>query len=429
MFSTAVCFHLLQLAVAKNSIISKPKHQNFQTRPNLLSTGTGEFKHRNILCEIDTSEINLPTNDAIDLKLVTDGSSLKTIHCSRRKQLHAHRNPNMGKGWHGICDGDARDLVFVERNGKLTGSIHIGDESCIIHPSGAVVCTPLAYFPDEDDALEISGDADGSGDDSLDSNNDIGDRQLEADHDVTNFISGFVPTNEQNEKKQGLRGTYNSNNSNDNNRRRLYDDSGSTIDVMVVWTKEAECRYNGLSDDSNCILDEASEESFLSMVYLLVLQANTSFAASGVDFQIRLVHAYRHEDYEEPSSIRDALISLNDDDDGQLDDVHARRSLYGADLVQMIIGRSGCGTAVLGPSKTKAFSVTQYTCAINQYSFVHELAHSLGAHHDRGSLDRCDEQGDTYRYGWRDPAERFRSIMVRVEFRCRMRIICPLNSP
>ena len=247
---------------------------------------------------------------------------------------------------HGQCDSeDTNDLIFVKRNGKLTGSVQVGEESCIFQ-NDQVECTPLSDFPDEDEFLD---DDDG-----------IGDRQLVV-QEVQNYISGFVP------QAGRLRG----------NNRRLYDDSGATIDVLVVWTKQAECLYTKKGKGPECGLDQTSYDSMAGLVDLLVEQANVAFASSGVQFSIRLVHKYRHSSYVEESSINLAVSSLQKDGDGRLDDVHAKRTLYGADLVHMIIGTTGCGAAYLGPSRTKAFSVTNYACAVGQYSFPHELAHSL----------------------------------------------------
>jgi hypothetical protein len=254
---------------------------------------------------------------------------------------------------YGHCDKAARDLILVKRNGKLTGSVHVDGESCLFHDD-KVECTPLSEFPDEE---EFMGDVEDDG---------IVGRQLVV-QEVQTYIAGFVPVPSQ---ATTLRGKY-------NNRRRLYDDSGATIDILVVWTKQAECRYTGKGNGPLCGLDQSSHDSMAGLVDLLVAQANVAYASSGVQFALRLVHAYRHESYVEESTIDTALVSLRTNGDSKLDDVHAKRALYGADLVHMIIGTTGCGVAYLGPEKTKAFSVTRYTCAVSQYSFPHELAHSL----------------------------------------------------
>jgi len=302
-------------------------------------------------CTIDTSGIDLGNDQVIEL--VDIGEQGKSIKCYKTNKGKKKGNGSSKiKKWHGLCEDGARDLLFVERNGKLTGSVHIDDEACIIH-DGITECTLMENLPDEE---------------HLDEEEDNGGRLL-ANED-TQFVFGFKPQ----EDKAGLRGSESS------NRRRLYDDSGSNLDVMVVWTREAECRYNGLSYDENCDLTEESTEAFRGMIDLLVAQSNTAFAVSGIASEVRLVHAYRDDSYVETTSTN-ALFNIRDVD-GYMDDVHAKRALYGADLVHFILGGTGCGVAFLGPLMENAFSVTRYTCAVDQYSFTHELAHSLGAHHE-----------------------------------------------
>lgn len=245
--------------------------------------------------------------------------------------------------------------------GELTGSVQVDGASCLIH-GGQVVCTPLTEFPDEEETLE------GDEDDMFGR-----DRKL-VEQQVRDYIAGFVPL-ETSQDRRSLR--FNNKHNNTQPRRSLYDDSGNNIDVLVVWTNQTECRFTGKGNGPNCGLNAASHESMAALVDLLVAQSNVAFVNSGVLFTIRLVHAYRHPTYVEPASITTTLSQLRSTNDGIMDDVHQKRALYGADLVHMIIGTNGCGVAYLGPSKAGAFSVTRYTCAVGQYSFPHELAHSL----------------------------------------------------
>lgn len=251
----------------------------------------------------------------------------------------------------------------------MTGSIQIDGASCLIHDD-QVECTPLTEFPDEEESLHE------------DEDDMVGrDRQLMVQQ-VQDYIAGFVPVETPTPSSPERRSLRFNNIDNNNNtsiqpRRYLYDDSGNNIDILVVWTNQTECRYTGKGIGPNCGLNEASYESMAALVDLLVAQSNVAFVNSGVLFTIRLVHAYRHPTYVEPASISTTLTQLRSTNDGIMDDVHRKRALYGADLVHMIIGTNGCGVAYLGPSKASAFSVTRYTCAVGQYSFTHELAHSL----------------------------------------------------
>ena len=287
-----------------------------------------------------------------------------TIERDAHNDIHLFPSHRRGK-----CDGNAHDAVFVEREGILVGSIQVEGESCLIRSDRIIDCANLGDLPDEEE-YEF--------DEENEDDND-NERKLQAH----NYPSGFVTHQQQqqqisNEIKSSLRGSSRQ----QQGGRSLYDDSGSTLDVMVVWTRETECRYNNMGTDETCDLNPVHELQFKVVVEMLIEEANTAFTESGIPTQLRLVHAYRHESYIEPDSSSVALKDLKDVADGKLDDVHAKRVLYGADLVHMIIGGTGCGVAYQGPNKAKAFSASRYTCALNQYSFVHEIAHLLGGKFD-----------------------------------------------
>ena len=59
------------------------------------------------------------------------------------------------------------------------------------------------------------------------------------------------------------------------------------------------------------------------------------------------------------------------------------------------------------------FSVSRYSCATGYYSFGHEIAHNLGAKHDRGSEtpSACNVTTSSS-YAYRAPNAAFRSIMA-----------------
>lgn len=77
------------------------------------------------------------------------------------------------------------------------------------------------------------------------------------------------------------------------------------------------------------------------LIQLAIAETNTAFELSGIATQIRLVHAYRDLEFIEdttPDAMSNALDSLRSKTDGVLDSVHAKRALYGADIVNMIVG-------------------------------------------------------------------------------------------
>ena len=228
--------------------------------------------------------------------------------------------------WYGSsCDGDASDANFIRRsdtegNVQVFGSVRVGSDVCQISPNAQgiseMTCTAMADFPPEKDAIEPPPEDE----------DDFTDRASQ------NFHFGFNPRlveNKTDKVSQSLRG---------NPRRTLYDNSGATIDVMVVWTKQAECQWSKLS--STCTISRTTENNMRGLIDLAVAEANIAFNLSGILSSLRLVHAYRDPLYVEPTNntFDTSLIELQTTSDGKLDDVHAKRALYGADIVQMLIG-------------------------------------------------------------------------------------------
>jgi hypothetical protein len=162
--------------------------------------------------------------------------------------------------------------------------------------------------------------------------------------------------------------------------RALSDDLGGTLDVMVVWTAWAECRQS--NKDQGCGLTAATEQNMRDLIDLAIEETNDAYTASGVLTSLRLVHAYRDETYVETDSSGTILRSLTYTSDGELDDVHTKRTQYGADLVVMILDMSGsCGRAWTrqgsAVSRGSMFSLVDYNCATGYYSFGHEIGHNL----------------------------------------------------
>merc|ERR1711920_1158219 len=146
---------------------------------------------------------------------------------------------------------------------------------------------------------------------------------------------------------------------------------------------------------------------------LSIEMVNTAFQLSGINGKMRLVHSYRESNYEEASrdAFHKAIDALEGTNDGELDDVHSKREQFGADMVSLIIDdESLCGLANLGPGVDWAYSVNWWWCITGTYTLAHELGHNFGCEHDRGTMDRCDN--DDYAFGYRDPNSKFRDIMA-----------------
>jgi len=181
----------------------------------------------------------------------------------------------------------------------------------------------------------------------------------------------------------------------------------TTLDVLVPWTNHAECRNSGLA--RGCTLTAQTEVNMRARIDLAVTETNTAYAESGIDALLNLVHAYR-TDYTEASS--DAFGSALSATRASAE-VGGKRTLYGADVVALIIDDSQyCGIGYLGPRTDLMFSVTAWNCATGYFSFGHEIGHNLGCNHDRGTTGKCTTDTSAFNYGWRDPATDFRSILA-----------------
>jgi peptidyl-Asp metalloendopeptidase len=102
-------------------------------------------------------------------------------------------------------------------------------------------------------------------------------------------------------------------------------DDGSFIDVMIVYTPAARIGAGGTA-------------AIESLIDLAIANTNTSYANSAVIQRVRLVHkteiAYTEVDFDSD------LTSLTNAADGVMDNVHALRNSYRADLVALVINNT-----------------------------------------------------------------------------------------
>jgi Metallo-peptidase family M12B Reprolysin-like len=333
-------------------------------------------------CRFSSKNLNLNVDSSIEIMVKMGG---RVVNCNNTLIREST--------WYGICDGDADDASFVRReyNGTegIFGSIRVGNDICLISPgidrTGEIICIPKKEFKAEGIALEAS--------------------TKTFPKERRNLKFGYTPAWNRRTSNTALRGGYPF-----KNERQLYDDSGSNIDVMVVWTMEAECRNAGLS--VGCALTTATEEKMRGLIDLAISESNIAFQLSGIFTAFRLVHAYRDPDYIEASSYSVALDELTFTNDGQLESVHVKRALYGADVVHMIAGApTSCGIAWSGePKVASMFSISQYSCSTGYYSFGHEIGHNFDLQHDRASENVCN-MNSTFNYGYKNPNAEFRTIL------------------
>ena len=169
-------------------------------------------------------------------------------------------------------------------------------------------------------------------------------------------------------------------------------DNGEVIDLLVAYTADAQ-RAAGNID---------------GLIRLFFDETNRYFSNSEIRTRVRLVHSYR-TNYRQADQLLADIIRLQMPDDGVMDEAHALRDQYGADLVALLVARRrdfcGRGDIYYG-RESGSFSVTAQDCGA--YIFAHELGHNLGAHHDPGTDTNT---GFPYGHGFCNSRGNWRTIM------------------
>ncbi len=183
------------------------------------------------------------------------------------------------------------------------------------------------------------------------------------------------------------------------------------FDILVVYT-----------DDARAV--QGSQAAIEMLIDARIIETNTAYANSDIVHTMRLVHA-EEISYAESTNWGQMLNHLTFVD-GVIDQVHALRDAYAADLVMMVVAEPtiACGLAwvmdedfaphppdpPLWDFSPYAFSIVSENCMVpGQYTFSHEPGHNMGAQHDR---DNASFQGAySYSYGLQVDGA-FRTIMA-----------------
>jgi hypothetical protein len=164
------------------------------------------------------------------------------------------------------------------------------------------------------------------------------------------------------------------------------------ISLLIVWTRQSECRNYNLTAD--CTPNEDTEDHIRALIDASIAESNAAYTLSDIPIQLKLVHAYRHPTFEEETLLEGdkfkvgpfgvALERLAVPWDGHLDDVHELRRKYNADMVSMVIDNDlYCGVGFIGtgyfyiPSAPFMFSVFYWFCATGRFVLAHELGHNM----------------------------------------------------
>ena len=193
-------------------------------------------------------------------------------------------------------------------------------------------------------------------------------------------------------------------------------DDGTSIDVLIAVTSDALAAFGGPS-------------SARAAIDLIVAEANQALRATGVGSRLELVGSIT-VDYAASSSSGTDLQRLADPEDGFLDNVHATRNEYAADLVVLIseqVENGVCGRAYLGRAgvpqdEAWAFAVIRRSCTRDGVTFAHEIGHLLGGHHDWYSS--MESGAYPYSKGYVSLAGRFMDVMAHGDLCAHTRTDC-----
>ena len=147
-----------------------------------------------------------------------------------------------------------------------------------------------------------------------------------------------------------------------------------TIDIMIVYTSAARSAMGGSDASAQATIAAAVDEMNLAM-------SNT-----GVPHLYNLVQATL-VNYTESGNASTDLTRLRSQTDGFMDEVHAWRDQYGADLVSLITSSGGCGIGyvAIDPvnfSDTWGFNCVRVDCLTGNLTLAHEVGHNMGLQHD-----------------------------------------------
>ena len=184
-------------------------------------------------------------------------------------------------------------------------------------------------------------------------------------------------------------------------------DDPAIIAVMVVYTPAARQWAESDGGIDNVIAASmaraqlVADNSDTGVSFVLVHSAEVDYAETG-----------------DPSSDLERLLGTND---GHMDEIHAWRDTYGADLVILFENRSDIGglgylLTNSGGSPGYGFSLARVQQVAWTYTQVHEMGHNMGLHHHKEQNYQPGVNGlFSYSAGWRwvsDDNGRYCSVMT-----------------
>jgi hypothetical protein len=295
--------------------------------------------------------------DSFDLKL-SENKTVKVI--LDRKTVRSSSDYT----WFGHIENMAfSSVVFVVRNGKITGSVAFPEGNYSIKPTGdshTIYEIDTSLLPDALYESEENDDFQGS-----------------MSIPMTSYSGAYGMSADE----------------------ASYADEAPVIDLLVLYT------------------DAAAEKSddILADIQLAVDQTNQSFVDSRINASINIVHTHQLSGYSETDQRHLDRLKAPGDEDFAV--THILRQKYNADLITVFVETAGaqsyCGLgSVLGDYHTEMAEKIYSTAIVRKcttYTLAHEIGHNMGAHHDRYVQSMPSYYN--YSFGFVDIINGWRTIM------------------
>ncbi len=177
-------------------------------------------------------------------------------------------------------------------------------------------------------------------------------------------------------------------------------DDGSTIDIMVVYTRDAAVLSGNISSEIQLAIDTT----------------NLCYSNSQVTQRLNLVKMLQ-VDYNETGDAETDLNNITYSNDAYLNEVHTVRDAYGADVISFLVAKmndyAGLGwvlTSLSTSFSSHAFNIVQVQYASS--TIPHELGHNMGAQHDLFVHPKNGSEINTYCFGYVNHTKRFQTVMA-----------------
>ena len=157
--------------------------------------------------------------------------------------------------------------------------------------------------------------------------------------------------------------------------QRMPGASECRIRLLVAYTPDAQA--NTLATYNRTMIEH---------IELAILQMNQGYANSLAEQRVELAYLYKTTDVETGDPTND-LNDLRDTADGKWDEIHELRDLHNADMVALITdgnyeGLCGKAYGFDYELENNMFQITEYNCAVSNFTLAHEFGHLQGCRHN-----------------------------------------------